>query len=359
MVYGDNTTLRGNNKNKRQLWLSLPLCLIYSATNYAQPLSTEAEQDITIPEWVEIGQSTISDQVHDVSSYLDHSMAKDEDEKELINNSYLKIRLTPSYSYRDKFEFDTRASLKVDLPHTKQDWNLILETDPDDFDSLESKQRNTPTNGTSSFSEAVGGVRVQDLYFGSWKTNFDVGIKFRFPLDPFVRADIRRVDALSDNWTSRFKQELFYYHSKGPGSLTELDFYYAFKEDHSQIFKSASSAQYLENDDTWELVQTFTYFDRVSRRNLMEYSVGISSETDELKKVSNIWLSASWKRNLYKNWLYTTLTPQIEFPREHNHHINPGVWLELEILFSKNRKMDQLLRTIPTPYKKRIKDDEE
>ncbi|MDP2545100.1 hypothetical protein Q8W13_15325 [Photobacterium damselae subsp. piscicida] len=70
MVYGDNTTLRGNNKNKRQLWLSLPLCLIYSATNYAQPLSTEAEQDITIPEWVEIGQSTISDQVHDVSSYL-------------------------------------------------------------------------------------------------------------------------------------------------------------------------------------------------------------------------------------------------------------------------------------------------
>lgn len=216
MVYGDHTTLRGNNKSRRQFWLSLPLCLIYSSANYAQPLSTEAEQDITIPEWVEVGQSTISEQVHDVSSYLDHSMAKDEDEEELINNSYLKIRLTPSYSYRDKFEFDTRASLKVDLPHTKQDWNLILETDPDDFDSLESKQRNTPTNGTSSFSEAVGGVRLQDLYFGSWKTNFDVGIKFRFPLDPFVRTDIRRVDALSDNWTSRFKQELFYYHSKGP-----------------------------------------------------------------------------------------------------------------------------------------------
>ncbi|MDP2567802.1 hypothetical protein Q8W14_03800 [Photobacterium damselae subsp. piscicida] len=59
---------------------------------------------------------------------------------------------------------------------------MILETDPDDFDSLESKQRNTPTNGTSSFSEAVGGVRLQDFYFGSWKTNFDVGISSVFPL---------------------------------------------------------------------------------------------------------------------------------------------------------------------------------
>ncbi len=322
---------------------------VYQGTDESLRYSVFDEPDP--PSMMDTTNAYLSELVLDFSEYIDHGLAKEEDEEAIPNRSYIKITTSGKYSHRGYYESDERIAVRIDLPHTERDWKLTLETDPDDYDDLESKQRGIPSDNSSK-NGAFGGVRLQGEQISHWKTNFDIGVKLRFPIDPFTRAEIYRVGKLSENWTSGFKQEIFYFNSKGLGSLSELDFYYDVDEANGQIFKIGSSAQYLYDDDQWELLHQASYYDRIDEKNLMEYSLGVSLLPYEEKEVSNYWLSASWIHKLYKHWLFLTVTPQLEFPREFDYKFNPGVFIELEAFFSKNRKLDRLNRYIPSPTTK-------
>lgn len=304
--------------------------------------------------WADETETYVADTVHDFSTYIDHSLAKEENEEELMNKSYVRIRYKPEYTHRGYFDSDFKISARIDLPHTKRDWKLILETDPDDYDSLESKQRAlTPkSSSTTSGSDAIAGFRLQNAHWGEWKTHFDVGVKFKLPLDPFVRANLRRVDNLSENWTTQLKQELFYFDSKGLGSLTEFNFYYGNNNDPARIYKFSSSAQYLFDESGWELVNQIELFNRLNDHHLMEYSTGVSIDTNESDPLTNFWISASWRQKIYKDWLYLSITPQLDTPREFSHKLNPGVLIEIEAFFSKNHHVDRLNRYVPDPTRR-------
>ncbi len=340
-------------------WIVLAILFMASGATNAQdpvldaampPSSTETETDEQAAEesWLDKTEDYLADSVHDFSRYLDHKLAKKEDETPLVDRSYMRLRLKSGYTHRGYFDSDESVALRIDMPHLKNNWDLILETDPDDYDSLESKQRDLSGKSVKhAIDGAIGGVRLQNERLQNWRGDLDLGIKIKLPIDPFVRANIRRVEDLSSDWTVRFKQELFYYHSVGSGTLTELNFYHADKGDLSQIVKMSSSAQYLYEDDNWELLFQLQYFDRINDNHLMEYSSGISLEPNRADDISNYWISAAWKQKVYQNWLYLYITPQINAPREFDYKLNPGILMELEVFFSKNRKWDRLNRYIP------------
>lgn len=317
------------------------------------PIQQDQETSDTDPgklqTWIDDTQLTIADSIHEYSTSFDHLLGKDDEEEPINNRSYLRIRFKSRYSHREYFEPDGSLYLKLDLPHTKKNWKLIFESDPDDFDRLEDKERGISASSDSSLSSALGGVRLQGRRLGEWKTNFDIGLKIKLPLDPFTRADLRRVDQLSFNWTSRIKQEVFYYHSKGPGTLTSLNLYYALQEKPSTILSLSTTAQYLDTENNWEFVYLAEIFDRINENNLLQYSIGVSADSRPNYSATNAWTSLSWKHRLYKKWLYLTVTPEFDFQEDFNYKINPGIMVELELFFSSEGGIDRLKRKIPTP----------
>lgn len=311
-------------------------------------ITEESENDIV--SWIDDTQLTIADSIHDYSTSLDHFVGKKEDEKPINNRSYLRLRLKSRYSHREYLETDGSVYLKLDLPHTKKNWKIIFESDPDDFDRLEDKERGISANSNSSLSGAIGGVRLQGRKLGEWKTNFDLGLKLKFPIDPFTRIEVYRTDQLSYEWTSRIKQEVFYYKSKGPGTLTSFSFYHAITQEPSTILKLSLNAQYLDTDNNWEVVQQAEIFDRIDQDNLLQYSIGVSADSRPNYSVTNSWVSIGWKHRLYKKWLYFTATPELDFQEDFNYKINLGIMFELEFYFSSNdRGNDRLKHVIPSP----------
>ncbi|WP_232604735.1 hypothetical protein [Photobacterium carnosum] len=356
-------------------YFSLSLCCFYTtAINAASLTQNSSEKSHTVTKllpqtaptidadtdpphkmtlWIDSSQQSMTDSVHNVGEYIDQSLTKDEDEAKLTNRSYLRIRQRSIYSHRGELDNDFKVYFKLDLPHVKRDWKLILDSEPSDYDSLESKQRGIASGSKTQTGDTIGGFRLQDTQFGNWSSDFDIGIKLKFPIDPFVKVRLTRVDNISESWTTQLEQELFYYHSKGFGSLSQLSGFYALTTDHKNIFRTTTSAQYLQDDDKWELVQQFNIYQRATERDLFEYSIGISADTDEIKEITNYWVSAEWKQRIYKHWLYLAARPQLEFPRDYNYHANLGIMIELEMFFSKNRKIDELKRYIPKPVKQR------
>ncbi|PSU36077.1 hypothetical protein [Photobacterium lutimaris] len=316
---------------------------------YYDRLYSDINDEDNFQDWVEDTQDSISDTIHDYSSSLDHYIGKNDEELPITNRSYLRLKLKSRYTHRDHLDLDASVKLKLDLPHTEKNWKLILDTDPDDFDRLEDKQRGISNGSDGSLSGAVGGVQLQGQQWGKWRTNLDLGLKIKLPLDPFARADLRRIDRLSHTWTSRIKQEIFYYDSKGPGALTSVNFYFSSQEDPSTILKLSSSAQYLDTDDNWEFVQQAEIFDRIGQDNLLQYSLGISADSTPNYSITNSWISLAWKHRLYSDWLYMTLTPELDFQDRYQYKVNPGIMLEIELFFTAEGGIDRLARKIPNP----------
>ncbi|WP_052730033.1 hypothetical protein [Photobacterium halotolerans] len=333
------------------IWLALPVVCLADDPPETDPrlLYEEGPEDIIFSDWLEDTQTSLSETIIDMSSNIDHFLSLDDDEEPMINESYLRIRIQPNYSHREYFEFDSSVSLRMDLPHTEKNWKLIFETDPEDFESLEDKERGLVETTRTGNRGAIGGVRLESRQVGEWYADFDIGLKLRLPLDPFTRAHFRRVDKLGAGWTALLQQEVFYFHSRGPGSVTSADFYYAVDPTELTILRAGTSAQFLDDDNNWQFVNLAEIYDRVSSRNLFTYTIGVSANSRPDLAVENAWVAFSWQRRLHKNWLYMKLTPTINFQEEFDYKANPGLLAEIELYFTKNRQFNQLYRSIPRP----------
>ncbi len=330
-------TIPLNGDNEPQFGSS---SLMDDSSEFSQP-----EEDLL---WLENMKDYLSSYTNDFSTYIDHALASPKDDEVLENRSYIGLRSMAEYSHYGDFHSDARVVLRIDLPNTQHKWHIIFETDGDDNNSLESKERDSVQENVSNESNtAIGGIGIEEGLWTFWKTNFDIGVKIKLPLDPFTRAELRRVEDISDSWAAQFKQQVFYYYSTGAGSLTSLSFYHGLDEDKKQIVTAGTSAQYLYDDRRWELVTSVGLSDRINRKHLLAYSAGVSVDPHESDKVTSYWLSLSWYQNLYKNWLYLMVTPKIDIPRAYDYEINPGIQMNLEVFFSKNRKIDRLKRSIP------------
>ncbi|KDM91704.1 hypothetical protein [Photobacterium galatheae] len=332
-------------------WLGAPTICIADNTTPVDPWQypEDDEDDKLLPAWLDTTQTSVSETITDVSTDIDQFLSLNEEEEPMVNESYLRIRLKPYYTHRGDFEFDSSIALRMDLPHAEKDWKLIFETDPEDYESLENKERGiADTTGTENRG-AIAGVRLESRKFSEWYADFDVGLKLRLPLDPFTRARFRRVDKLGAGWTSLVRQEFFYYHSKGPGTLTSADFYNALEPAELTILRVGASAQFLDDDDNWQFVNLAEIYDRISNRNLFTYSIGLSANSRPNLSTENAWISFSWQRRLHKHWLYMKLTPSVNFQKEYDYKINPGILAEIELYFTKNRRFNQLYRSIPKP----------
>lgn len=132
-----------------------------SPQTVSEQSADNVEQHNSFADWVDNSHQSLTETVHNIGEYLDESLAKDEDESDLVNRSYLRIRNRSIYSYRGKLDNEFKVYFKLDLPHVKRDWKLIIDSEPSDFDSLESKQRGITTGSKNTSGDTVGAFRLQ------------------------------------------------------------------------------------------------------------------------------------------------------------------------------------------------------
>ncbi|MGX9417456.1 hypothetical protein ACWU4D_08905 [Vibrio sp. WJH972] len=300
--------------------------------------------------WFDKTEQYLAETINNVGIYVDHKLTKSDAESDAdeLNKSHLKIKLKAEYSHLGYFDPKERINARLHLPNVRKNWKIIFETDPNDYDTLEAKQRGLESVGVENPTKgSIGGIRLEEKLFKHWRTNLDLGVKLRASLDPFTRAQLWRVVDINDEQTFRVKQQVFHYHSIGTGYKSELEFYYDAFENNDNFFKYGISGQYLYEDRGWELLSQLTYYDKMGPEGLMEYSMGISASPKDDDPISNYWLTATWHKSIYKDWLFFSLSPQLEWPREFDYQFNPGIVLGLEAFFSKNSSRGYLNRSIP------------
>ncbi|MFT5578174.1 MAG: hypothetical protein ACI9WS_000927 [Paraglaciecola psychrophila] len=287
--------------------------------------------------WLEETQFYLSKTVQNTAVSIDRYIARDSFDELAVNESYLRLRLSGRLGQSGQQSSEARFSGKVDLPNSKRKVKLIFDTDPDDFDSLEQKQRNLGV-GTALFDKSSGeaavGLAVEQALLDNWKLSLGGGVRLRSSLDPYARLRLTRRGQWAEHWSSRIRETFFYYDSKSWGLETELDLYR--KLDNDRLLHFSLGGQYLDSDNNWEWVHGISLNRRLDRNNAIEYQVGVSANSNPSAQVSNYWLRGKWQHRLYRNWLYLSVVPEVAFPRDQRFSASYQLTAELEIYFSKD-----------------------
>lgn len=250
------------------------------------------------------------------------------------NKSYLKIELKSTFEESGEMESDARIKAKVDLPNTKRRLKLVFSSDDREEDTLEERVRPKSTGERVRKEESIAGLLFEpDNENRKWKRKVSAGVKFRSPPDPYVRFRVNRDWEMKDSkWSARFEEEVWYFDAKGWGSTAELEFIRPITENYSlSIF---SGAEYRDEFDAWEFVQTLSTRHRLDKRSSIEYRLGLFGLSQPNPRLTSFFIGSSYRKLIHEDWVVMTFSPELFFPREENWSAEPSVTFRLEIFFT-------------------------
>ena len=261
-------------------------------------------------------RKSISTRVNVMARAIDRYLAGDRAMAE-DNESFMKLQLAERWIEGGKWDPDNDLKFRLDLPATKRRYRLVLTYRPD-FDSKSLAEQTLPTSQVQSVDEEkslfAGAVRTMKNEADNWEGRLQGGVKVRWPLDPFVRFNTRREVPLGANWNMIMRNGAAWFAEDGFSAKNSLAF------DHvlgpQLLFRATSSLQWREEEDTLEMAQVFDLYHTLDQRRLLDYQVGVLGTSWSNPQVNVYYVSLIYRQELYRDWLYLNVVPQIAYPRE-------------------------------------------
>lgn len=319
-------------------WFAFFFLLLLCAAAAAYDEEIFGLPEVELPEPIELNLEERLDEAHEVWSerVKDAGIRLDRlfggEEFVADPNSYVRIR-TIGLLQEGSSEAEVRVRARLALPNTERRFSLVLDSDDDErFDQAGGDQPSPP--GLLRSSRQDGGFTAGLRYLGelSETVNFDtdVGIRARHARpDPYVRARIRK-SFYPGKWELRPLEEVYWRYHKGQGVRSQVMMQRILP--NSQFFRSTSEVDWVYRERRTYASQDFTLTRELSPLHAVQSHIGIRGESDPMRVVQ--WfVNVGWRRNIYRDWLFLELRPELLFDREEDFRAEPRLFLILESYF--------------------------
>ena len=98
-------------------------------------------------------------------------------------------------------------------------------------------------------------------------------------------------------------------------------------------FRTGFEADYLLDNDYADLKTYVAVFDEVSSRSAMLYNFSILGDTEGPTKVNNFLATVSYRRKIYKSFVFAEVVPELAWPRERDYDPTSAINFRLEMIF--------------------------
>lgn len=235
-----------------------------------------------------------------------------------------RFRIAPflrlSYESGTEFSFNPDFEAEVDLPNLERHWKVFIEsTRGDELPGVDRSEKDQ--------SAQIGIASVRKYI------RTDAGVKVRWPPVAFVRAEVRS-DWSTGYTAARPRFRLFYQTDDGYGALTDLTLHRWFGNRNNMYWQTVSAARYaskdtegvdfeqslkigfvqqtLEDGYNWK---TVVGSQDLARGHILRYSLFCNAH-DGYNVVERHRVTYTYRRPLYKKWIYLEVAPGIEFAND-------------------------------------------
>jgi hypothetical protein len=291
----------------------------------------EEESDLEL-EFLDWSRELVFEYVETLNDGVDSFFMGDFLDDELINDessgSNGRIFLLTRRVKDEGVDYQTGLSLKLVLPRTRDRLKLLVETDENEDGQKESDLIGTTDNVTYSTA-----IRVELRDGRRWKTSWDNGVRWAGEPVYFSRVRARRTDYFGE-WRSRILQSIYWRTDDKWGAKLNTSILRPL--DLTRHFSAGFNADYLLTQDFADLESNVAIFDELTHRSAMLYRIAALGDTDSLTKVNEYIFTISYRRKIYKNFVFAELTPEVSWPRELNYEATPALNFRLEMIFGPN-----------------------
>ncbi|MBB3047247.1 hypothetical protein FHR99_001483 [Litorivivens lipolytica] len=249
------------------------------------------------------------------------------------NDSEMRLETKQTWRAEGEIESDVRLRVRVDLPNTEKKLKLFFSSDEES--NVEERVRSVSTGERIERDKSVSGLEFSpDDKDRKWRRKFSGGVRLRSSLVPYVKFQLKREwgEEDSDNWFHLFRQKVEYFDDDGWGTSTE------FSSTHPVgdvfIFSFWLEADYEDQFNFFEYANVYTMTQVVSERSAVHYRIGAIGASQPVPRVNGVFYGLSWQYQLYEDWIFLGISPEVFYPRELNWSAEPSITAKLEIFFA-------------------------
>lgn len=298
--------------------------------------------DSDLPDWtverISPMHEGISRWIDSSSRNLDRFFGSDDESLRISNKSYLRISNDFEWVESEGFSTDPSIRFKLDLPTTKERLRVIIESEPEESRGTLSEQGATRLRDdqSSNDSTVIGLSRLSDKDKRlQWDTRFGAGVKFRLPLDPYIRLSTERLWSLGDGlWQMESYNRLSWFNSDGYSVRSRLDV--GRPLDNARHLRFLTNIQWQEDEDTLEFSESVEVSQILSGRSAVRYGAAFVGNSGSSPRINDYFLYSRYRRNLHRDILFVDIIPELHFPRDASFEPRWAFSLRFEMFFSGN-----------------------
>lgn len=298
-----------------------------------EPASSDnAEAPIEEEDLLSQGRSYLGKSYIDLTQTIDGFLAGKRLDRD-ANSSYLVLLTQNTWFERSENAYDVKLKGKVDLPGTERRYRLFIDSDPDEQNSLEERNRTVSQGERIREKSSVAGIefgKVKPLT--RWKTSFSLGGKLDSGFKPLVRARLRKNWVLNEKWTSYFHQDVWHLDGKGWGETSRSEFTRSLGE--RAWIQFLTELEYQDDDPAWQYIHSWRIDHILNEAHALTYRIGVTGEKPEDVFEDNRFISFSWRSRIYEDWAFLHLTPEIYFASEDNYNSEAAFTVKFEIFLT-------------------------
>lgn len=232
----------------------------------------------------------------------------------------------------------TDVHANISLPNTEDRLKLIVQRGVEA--ATQTAAERDIQNATGSAAVADPGAPTDNNYYLGLKAlaaevfgvklSAEAGARFHAPIDTYVRLRTFR-DFNFSQWQIRASETPLWKHSEGYSSASELNFTRPLDEVWQLRF--TSKATWRSTTSYFDLAQIGGVYYTPDPRTATNFELGAFAPSDRHLKLSVYSVTLRVRRQIYRDWLYLEVTPQILYQEANGFSATRSLMLQLESLF--------------------------
>lgn len=231
---------------------------------------------------------------------------------------------------------DVRAN--VSLPNTEDRLRLIVQRGLEAGTQTAAERDIKNATGSSQVT-APAAPQDNNYYLGlkalvaevfSVTLSAEAGAKFGRPVDPYVRLRAFR-DFVFSQWAIRASETPLWKRSEGSSAASEIAALRPLSDEWQLRF--TSKATWRSTTNYFDLAQIGSLYFTPDKRTAYTFELGAFAPSDRSQNLSVYSVTLRARRQIYRDWLYLELTPQILYQEVSGFRPANSFMLQLETLF--------------------------
>jgi hypothetical protein len=244
-----------------------------------------------------------------------------------------RIRIRSRFEIRElqRSDLSTQYRINLKLPALEEKFRFSFQKDQREKRKKEKEAQAERTPEQIAEEERRKQEQETKLFKG-WLFNSDVGVSLAIPPRLVTRARLRK-NLRDGRITHRFAEQLIYTtFENGLTDETQIDSDYQIRENILFRFVNSKSWRILQKEFTTAHGPTILH--QFSDNEAFSYSFIASSIVEKgVWYVTNYQLSTTYRRNMYRQWVYVNVVPGLDFPKFYSFRRNPFIFFQIEFLF--------------------------